>query len=303
MPNKTDPVVAPAVAEALAAGRPVVALETTVLAHGLPWPDNLETALAMEAAIAAAGAVPASIGILGGRVQIGLSRQELETFSKGDGIAKVSRRDIGGVLARGGDGATTVAATMILADRAGIPVFATGGIGGVHRGGAASLDVSADLIELGRTPVAVVCSGAKAILDLPRTREVLETQGVPVIGFGIDALPAFHARESGLACDLRVDSAAEAATVLRRHWALGLGGALVANPVPADAAVPEAELQGWVDQAVAEAEAEGVTGAAVTPFLLDRLVALSEGRTLGANRVLLIDNARVAADIAVALAH
>jgi pseudouridine-5'-phosphate glycosidase len=192
---------------------------------------------------------------------------------------------------------------MILADRAGIRVFATGGIGGVHRGGAASLDVSADLIELGRTPVAVVCSGAKAILDLPRTREVLETQGVPVVGYGTDALPAFHARDSGLACDLRVDSAAEAAAVLHRHWALGLGGAVIANPVPADAAVPEAELRRWVDQAVADAEKEGITGAAVTPFLLDRLVALSDGRTLAANRALLIANAEVAAAIAVALAR
>lgn len=292
----------PQIAGALAANRAVVALESTVIAHGLPWPENLETAKAMEAAIVAAGAVPATIGIIGGTITIGLEAEELERFARTQGIVKVSRRDFGSVIAAGRDGATTVAATMICAAQAGIRVFATGGIGGVHRGAKESFDVSADLRELGRTPVLVVCSGAKSILDLPHTLEVLETEGVPVVGYGTDRLPAFHARDSGLDLDQRVDTPAAAAALAGAHWDLGLGGLVVANPVPAGAAIASEVLERWIDDATKAATAQSVAGKDVTPFLLDRLAALSEGKTLAANKALLIDNARVAAEIAGALA-
>lgn len=295
--------VRPAVAEALAEGRPVVALETTVIAHGLPAPHNLETARRLDACLRAAAVVPAPIGVLDGRVVVGLDAKELARFADAPEVMKVGRRDLGPCLAGGGLGATTVSATLYCAARAGIAVFATGGIGGVHRGGGDSLDVSADLVELARHPVAVVCAGAKAILDLPRTLEVLETQGVPVIGYGSDHFPAFYCRESGLTLDTRADDAAAAAAILRAQWDLGMtGGAVVAVPPPAEAALDPATVEAWIGAALAEAEAAGIRGKAVTPFLLRRLDAASGGRTVAANVALLENNARVAAELAAALA-
>jgi pseudouridine-5'-phosphate glycosidase len=295
--------VRPEVADALAAGRAVVALETTVIAHGLPYPGNLEAARRMAAAVRAAGAVPAAIGLIDGRVRVGLSEAEVERFARTRDAAKVSRRDLGPVLAGGGLGATTVAGTMVCAALAGIRVFATGGIGGVHRGGEASLDISADLMELARTPVAVVCAGAKSILDLARTLEVLETDGVPVVGYGTDELPAFYARRSGLRLEARVDSPAEAARLLRAHWGLGLrSGIVIANPPPDDAALDPAQAEAWIDRALAEARDQGVAGKDVTPFMLDRLGDLSGGKTGAANLALLEANARLAGEVAVAYA-
>ncbi len=292
----------PEVRDALASRRAVVALETTAIAHGLPFPDNLALAERQLAAIRAAGAVPAVIGIWQGRIAVGIEGDTLTTFAEGRCFAKVSRRDLGAVLASGAPGATTVAGTMICAALAGIRLFATGGIGGVHRGGEATLDVSADLVELGRTPVAVVSAGAKAILDLPRTLEVLETQGVPVVGWKTGAFPAFYTVDSGLDCSARVEDAADAARLLRAHWALGLGGLLIANPVPAAEALPRAQVEGWIEQALDEATRAAVAGKAVTPFLLARLAEISGGATSRSNQALLEDNARVAAEIAVALA-
>ena len=295
--------VRPGVAEAVAAGAPVVALESTVIAHGLPRPRNLETALRLEALVREAGAVPATIGVMAGRVVVGLSTTEVEALADADAVTKVSRRDLAAVVAGGAMGATTVAATMIAAAAAGIAVFATGGIGGVHRGGEASLDVSADLAELARTPVAVVCAGAKAILDVPRTLEVLETQGVPVVGFGTDRFPAFYVRDSGLAVAARVDSADAAAAVIAAHRRLGLGGGLViANPPPAAQAMAASEVEALIAAALAAADAAGVHGKDVTPFLLDQLARASNGRTLETNIALLEDNARLGARIAIALA-
>jgi pseudouridylate synthase len=299
--------VRPEVTDALALGRAVVALETTVIAHGLPYPGNLEAARRMDAAVRAAGAIPATIGLIDGRVRVGLSAAEVERFAHAreslPGAAKVSRRDLGPVLAAGGLGATTVAGTMVCAARAGIRVFATGGIGGVHRGGADSLDLSADLMELARTPVAVVCAGAKSILDLPRTLEVLETNGVPVVGYGTDELPAFYARRSGLRLEARVDDPMEAARLLRAHWGLGLSsGIVIANPPPADAAFDPDQAEAWIDRALAEADEQGIAGKDVTPFVLDRLGALSGGKTGAANLALLEANARLAGEIAVAFA-
>ena len=295
--------VRPAVADAVAAGAPVVALESTVIAHGLPQPRNLETALRLEALVRDAGAVPATIGVMAGRVVVGLSTTEVEALADADAVTKVSRRDLAYVVAGGAMGATTVAATMIAAAAAGIAVFATGGIGGVHRGGEASLDVSADLAELARTPVAVVCAGAKAILDVPRTLEVLETQGVPVVGFGTDRFPAFYVRDSGIAVAARVDSADAAAAVIAAHRRLGLGGGLViANPPPAAQAMAASEVEALIAAALAAAAAAGVHGKDVTPFLLDQLARASNGRTLETNIALLEDNARLGARIATALA-
>ncbi len=291
--------VRPDVAKALQQGRAVVALESTVIAHGLPRPDNLETAQAMEQAIADAGAVPATVGVVDGRIKVGLDADELARFAEADDIAKLSSRDLGAAVALGIDGATTVAATMIAAARAGIHVFATGGIGGVHRGAHESFDVSADIVELGRTPVLVVCSGAKSILDLPKTLEMLETEAVPVLGYGTDRLPAFHARDSGLAVPTTVADPRTAAEIADTHWELGLGGIVLANPVPTDAAIPRGEIEGWVETALSEADRSGVTGKDVTPFLLGRLAVLSGGRSLTANKALLIDNARLAALVAV----
>jgi pseudouridine-5'-phosphate glycosidase len=293
----------PDVAEALAAGRPVVALESTIITHGMPAPRNQETARQVEADVRAAGALPATIAILDGVIRVGLEAEELERLAGEKAVAKVSRADLPAVLAAGGAGSTTVAATMICAELAGIRVFATGGIGGVHRGAEQSFDVSADLQELARTPVAVVCAGAKAILDLSKTLEVLETLGVPVIGYGCDELPAFYSRASGLAVPLRCDSAAEIAEVMAVKWALKLGGGLmIANPIPADAEIPASAIAGHIETALAEAAARGLQGKAVTPFLLARLEALTGGASLDANVALVRNNARLAAAVAAAYA-
>ncbi|HIC79396.1 MAG TPA: pseudouridine-5'-phosphate glycosidase [Kiloniellaceae bacterium] len=292
------------VASALNDGRPVVALESTIITHGMPFPRNLETALAVEGDIRAAGAVPATIAVLEGRIRVGLDETALEALAERVEVAKVSRADLPAVLNGGGAGSTTVAATMIAADRAGIRVFATGGIGGVHRGAESSFDVSADLQELSRTPVAVVCAGAKAILDLPKTLEVLETLGVPVVGFGCDNLPAFYSRDSGLPLALRCDAAAEIAALMTAQWALGLGGGLVvANPIPAADEIPAATMEEKIARALEEATAQGVQGKAVTPFLLQRLEALTQGASLDANVALVRNNARLAAAVAAAYAE
>ncbi len=295
----------PEITDALAEGRAVVALESTIITHGMPFPRNLETALAVEGDIRAGGAVPATIAILDGRIRIGLEEAELQRLADMTAVAKVSRADLPAVLAAGQAGSTTVAATMICAGLAGISVFATGGIGGVHRGAEFSFDVSADLQELARSPVAVVCAGAKAILDLPKTLEVLETLGVPVIGFGSDAFPAFYSRDSGLPAPLRCDSAAQVAAVMATKWGFdptaGLGGGLViANPIPIEDEIPAEAMEARIRTALDEASAQGIQGKAVTPFLLSRLEALTEGASLTANVALVRNNARLAAAIAVA---
>ena len=292
------------VAAALAAGRPVVALESTIISHGMPWPRNAETARAVEAEVRRHGAVPATCAIVDGRLKAGLTADEIERLGRGThDVAKVSRRDIPIVVARGGTGATTVAATMIVARLAGIPVFATGGIGGVHRGAERSFDISADLQELARSPVAVVCAGAKAILDLRLTLEYLETHGVPVIGYRTDSLPAFYTRDSGFAVDARLDEPEDIARVMRAKWELELGGGLVvANPIPAAHALPREIVDRAIDQALADAHAEGVSGKAVTPYLLARINALTGGDSLAGNIELVLDNARLAAKIAAAYA-
>lgn len=289
------------VAGALAEKRPVVALESTVITHGLPRPLNLETARKMEAAVREEGAVPATIGVLKGRAVVGLSAEEIELLANAEDAAKVSRRDLAAVAATGRLGGTTVAASVFLAGRAGIRVFATGGIGGVHRGGEKSFDISADLTELARTPVAAVCAGAKAVLDLPRTLEVLETLGVPVVGYGTNEFPAFYSRESGLRLDYRVDRPEEAARLMEAQWDLGLtAGIVFANPPPAESALVGAEVERLIEAALSAAARVGISGKAVTPYLLDQLAKKSGGRTLEANVALLVANARVAARIAAA---
>jgi pseudouridylate synthase len=291
----------PEVAAALHADRPVVALESTIVAHGLPWPDNLELGRELEAAVRANGAVPATIAVLGGRARIGLAAAELETIARrGPGVAKAGATDLAVHVARGGDAATTVSATAVLAAEVGIRVFATGGIGGVHRGDAG--DVSHDLYALARTPIAVVSAGAKAILDLPRTLELLESLGVLVIGLGTDEFPAFYTRTSGLRLDHHVADPAALAAVLRAHWReLGHGGGvLVCNPIPVSAALPAAEIEAAIGAALAEAAAAAVTGKQLTPFLLARLAALTGGRSVAANRALARHDAEVAARLAVA---
>jgi pseudouridine-5'-phosphate glycosidase len=292
----------PEVAAAVDDRRPVVALESTLIAHGMPWPRNLETARALEAAIRAEGAVPATVAIIDGRLKAGLRGDEIERLARGGTqIPKASRRDLAILVARGATGATTVAATMIIAAMAGIRVFATGGIGGVHRGAATSFDISADLTELARTPVAVVCAGAKAILDLALTLEYLETQGVPVIGFGTERLPAFWVRDSGLALDVRLDDPAGVARVMRTQWELGLpGGLVIANPVPAAFELPRERVERAIDTAVREAEAGGIAGKGLTPFLLARVNELTGGESLAGNVELVLHNARLAARIAIA---
>ncbi len=291
----------PEVEAALEEGGAVVALESTVIAHGLPYPRNLETARALEQAVCAAGAVPATIGLSGGRIKVGLDDALLERFARARGVLKASRRDLAAILADGGDGATTVAGTICIAAKAGIRVFATGGIGGVHRGASVSGDVSADLVELARNPVAVVCAGAKSILDLPRTLEALETLGVPVVGYGTERFPAFFSRDSGLGLDARVDTAEEAARLMRAQWSLELAGGLVfANPPPASSALDPDDLERHLSTAMDEARGAGVTGKAVTPYLLGRLADLTGGASVGANIALLQHNAKVAAEIAVA---
>jgi len=292
----------PDVQEALANRQPVVALETTIITHGLPWPVNLECARALEETVRRVGAVPATIGICGGRVKIGLTASELQRFATAKAIAKVSRRDLAAVIAQGHDGATTVAATMFCAASVGIQLFATGGIGGVHRGVATTMDISADLVELGRTPVAVVCAGAKSVLDIPKTLEVLETWGVPVLGFGTNQFPAFYLRSSGLPVASRVDSAAAVAHIIRVQRQLNLsGGIVIAVPIPETHALDPTEVENWTAMALSEAKAAGIIGKALTPFLLARIADLSQGRTLQANLALANNTAAIAADIAKAL--
>lgn len=287
------------VAAALAEGRPVVALESTIITHGMPWPENAGTARAVEAEVRAAGAVPATIAVMGGAIRIGLPDADLDALARTPGAMKLSRADLAACLASGRTGATTVAATMICAHLAGIEVFATGGIGGVHRGAETSFDISADLQELSRTPVTVVAAGAKAILDLPKTLEVLETLGVPVIAVGQDALPAFWSRDSGLRAPLRMDRAAEIAAAHLMRARLGLGGGqLVANPIPAEAEIPRAEIDPAIAAALAEAAAAGIAAKEVTPFLLSRILSLTEGRSLSANVALVRANARLGAAVA-----
>lgn len=295
---------APEVAVALQEGAPVVALESTIITHGMPWPQNLETAQRVEAEVRAHGAVPATMAVMGGRIHVGLTEAALSALAQAQGVAKLSRADLAACLATGGTGATTVAATMICARLAGIAVFATGGIGGVHRGAETSFDISADLPELAQTAVTVVAAGAKAILDLPKTLEWLETAGVPVIAFGQDAFPAFWSRDSGLTAPLRMDRAEEIAAAARMRAALGLpGGQLVVNPIPVAAEIPRAEIMPVVEQALAEAAAQGIAAKAVTPFLLQRIFELTGGRSLEANIALVLNNARLGAAIAGAMAR
>jgi pseudouridine-5'-phosphate glycosidase len=293
----------PEVADAVAEGRPVVALESTIIAHGMPYPQNVETARRVEGLIRAGGAVPATIAVVDGAFQIGLDADLLERLGTADNVAKLSRRDLPMAIATKRLGATTVATTMIGARLAGISIFVTGGIGGVHRGAEQSFDISADLTELSRTNVGVVCAGAKSILDLPKTLETLETLGVPVIGYQTDRFPPFYARTSDLPVDHRAESAAEIAAILAAKWALGLdGGAVIANPAPVETALPPDEIESFIAQAIAEARAQGVRGKAETPFLLKRIAELTGGRSLTANIALVENNAHLGAAIAVALA-
>lgn len=292
----------PEVAAARDQGRPVVALESTIIAHGMPWPQNLETAREVEDVIRAEGAVPATIAVIGGRIRVGLTNEELQQLAQSPDAMKLSRRDLPFAIATGRLGATTVAATMICAHLAGIEVFVTGGIGGVHRGGADSFDISADLQELARTPVAVVCAGAKSILDLGLTLEYLETHGVPVLSVGQDNFAAFFTPDSGLKADFRMDDAATQARFIRAKWALGLsGGVVVSNPVPAAQAMPREEIDAITAQALAEADSQGIVGKAITPFLLARIKALTGGRSLATNIALVKHNAVVGARLARAL--
>jgi pseudouridine-5'-phosphate glycosidase len=293
----------PVVKAALQNRQPLVALESTIISHGMPYPKNVATALQVEAAVRESGAVPATIAVIGGQLRAGLSEAEIEYLGKkGTAVSKVSRRDLPVLVAREGDGATTVAATMIIAALAGIRVFATGGIGGVHRGAERTMDISADLQELARTNVAVVCAGAKSILDLRLTLEYLETMGVPVLGFQTDELPAFYTRTSGLLVDYRMESPAEVAQVLHTKWQLGLrGGAVIANPIPEAFAMPREEMERVIGQAIEEAGQQGVTGKALTPFLLSRIEQLTRGDSLQANIELVLNNARLAGAVSVAL--
>lgn len=293
----------PEVAEARAAGLPVVALESTIITHGMPFPQNVETARAVEAEVRANGAVPATIAVMEGRIRIGLTDAELNALGQAEGVMKLSRADLAVCLAQGRTGATTVAATMICAHLAGIEVFATGGIGGVHRGAEDSFDISADLTELGLTPVTVVSAGAKAILDLPKTLEVLETQGVPVIAVGQDDLPAFWSRTSGLRAPLRMDTPAEIARAHVIRGTLGLrGGQLIANPIPAQDEIPREVIAPVIEAALDLAAQGAIQAKDVTPFLLQKMFELTEGRSLTANIALVLNNARLAARIAAEIA-
>ena len=292
------------IAAAQAAGRPIVALESTIIAHGMPYPENVRTAREVEQLIRGMGAEPATIALIDGRIRVGLSDDELELLGRaGQQAAKVSRRDLPAVLASGGLGATTVAATMICAALAGIEVFVTGGIGGVHRGAAESFDISADLQELARTSVAVVCAGAKSILDIGLTLEYLETHGVPVLSCGQDNFAAFYTRDSGFRADYRIDDPHEQARFIRTKWDLGLaGGVVLSVPVPEAAALERGEVDGQITQALGEARQQGITGKAVTPFLLSRIKALTGGRSLACNIALVKNNAQAGARLALALA-
>lgn len=296
--------ISPEVKAALEAGKPVVALESTIISHGMPYPKNVETALLVEQTLRDNGAVPATIAVIGGRLKAGLSPEEIEYLGKaGRGVAKASRRDLPALVARGADGATTVTTTMIIAHMAGIKIFATGGIGGVHRGAETTMDISADLEELAQTPVMVVCAGAKSILDLGLTLEYLETKGVPVIGYGTDELPAFYTRKSGFGVDYRVDSPEELAAMFSAQRELGYkGGMLVTNPIPEEYAMPKDVIDAAIEQALTESKAQGVHGKETTPFLLARVVELTGGNSLESNIQLVLNNARVAARTAVELA-
>ena len=292
------------VREALGEGRPVVALESTIISHGMPYPQNVETAMSVERILREEGVVPATVGIVDGEGVVGLSEAEIEELGRrGSGVPKVSRRDLPVVMAEGSWGATTVATTMILAAKAGVEFFVTGGIGGVHRGAENTFDVSADLEELGRTNVTVICAGAKAILDLPKTLEVLETKGVPVLGFGTEELPAFYTRTSGLSVDRRVDDAEEVARIVRAKRELGLdGGVLVANPIPEQWSMEPGVINAAIEKALAEMDAAGVHGKECTPFLLAKVKEITGGDSLDANIQLVYNNARVGAAIARAYA-
>ena len=296
--------ISPEVRAALDEGRPVVALESTIISHGMPYPRNVETALLVEQTIRDNGAVPATIAVIGGRLKAGLSHEEIEYLGKtGRGVAKASRRDLPALVARGADGATTVTTTMMIAHMAGIRVFATGGIGGVHRGAEVTMDISADLEELAQTPVMVVCAGAKSILDLGLTLEYLETKGVPVIGYGTDELPAFYTRHSGFGVDYRVDSPEELAAMFRAQRELDYkGGMLVTNPIPEQYAMDKAVIDKAIEQALAECKAQGVHGKETTPFLLARVVELTGGDSLESNIQLVLNNAAVASKTAAELA-
>ena len=290
----------PEVAAAIAAGKPVVALESTIISHGMPYPKNVETALLVEQTIRENGAVPATIAIIGGRLKAGLTKEEIEHLGKaGRGVAKASRRDLPAIVARGIDGATTVTTTMIIAHMAGIKIFATGGIGGVHRGAEKTMDISADLEELAQTPVMVVCAGAKSILDLGLTLEYLETKGVPVIGFGTEELPAFYTRKSGFGVDYRVDSPAELAAMFTAQRELGYkGGMLVTNPIPEEYAMDKETIDRAIEQALRELDENGIHGKECTPFLLAKVVELTGGDSLESNIQLVLNNARLAAQTA-----
>ena len=295
--------ISPEVAQALGSGRPVVALESTIISHGMPYPQNVETALRVEKTIRDAGAVPATIAIIGGRLKAGLSAEEIEYLGRqGRNVAKASRRDVAVLVARGQDGATTVTTTMMIAHMAGIKVFATGGIGGVHRGAETTMDISADLEELARTPVMVVCAGAKSILDLGLTLEYLETKGVPVFGFGTDELPAFYTRRSGFKVDYRADTPEELATAFRAGLEMGLrGGMLVTNPVPEEYSMDPERINAAIDEALAEAARLGIRGKETTPFLLARIKDITGGDSLESNIQLVLNNARLAAAVATCL--
>ena len=289
----------PEVVKALEEGRPVVALESTIIAHGMPYPKNVETALAVEEVIRANGAVPATIGILSGRIKIGLTKEEIEYMAHAENVLKVSRRDLPLVISKKMDGATTVAGTMIAAHMAGIKLFVTGGIGGVHRGAGESFDISADLEELKMTDVTVVCAGAKAILDIPATMEYLETAGVPVIAYGTDEIPAFYSRKSGVSAICRLDSPEEIGALISMKEELGLkGGVLVTCPIPEKDEIPAEEINVVIDKAIEEAEEKGIKGKESTPFLLSKVKDLTEGRSLEANIKLVLNNADIGSKIA-----
>ena len=297
--------IAPEVSQALSEGRPVVALESTIISHGMPYPKNVETALRVEQTIRDNGAVPATIAVIGGRLKAGLSRDEIEYLGRtGRGVAKASRRDLPALVARGADGATTVATTMIIAHMAGIRIFATGGIGGVHRGAEVTMDISADLEELAQTPVMVVCAGAKSILDLGLTLEYLETKGVPVIGYGTDELPAFYTRRSGFGVDFRADSPEELAAIFAAQRDMDYkGGMLVTNPIPEEYSMDKAVIDAAIEKALAEAAEQGIHGKETTPFLLAKIVELTGGDSLESNIRLVLNNAALAARTAVCLAE
>lgn len=290
------------VAQALAQGRPVVALESTIISHGMPYPKNVETALAVEAEVRKGGAVPATIAIIDGRLKAGLTEAEIDSLGQAKDVIKTSRRDLAYVVSQGKTGGTTVGATMIIADLAGIQVFATGGVGGVHRNGENTMDISADLEELGRTNVVVVCAGAKAILDLGLTLEYLETQGVPVLGYQTKELPAFYTRRSGFEVDYAMPNGQSIAQLAKKKWEMGLGGGvLVTNPIPEEYSMDEDLMNDAIQNALKKAEAQGIHGKATTPFLLEEIRQITQGKSLEANIQLVLNNAKVAAEIALAL--